>query len=377
MRERESDLEALHEIAVASSGELDPERLGLLVIERARSLTGADEATLLWWDPEANALRVLGDTYSRPFPRMLRSGEGFAGMIYRDGIPMVLEDYPGWEHSLPDAVKRGMRSVAGVPMIVGSKPVGALTVSYNRSHEMKAEELQLLALIANQVAPALEAARLHGEMVRVGRELEHANVELVEANRHKSAFLASMSHELRTPLNAIIGFSELLADASEGQFDEATTSRFLNQIVTSGRHLLSLINDILDLSKVEAGQMQLALERVSMADAVEQVTRGVEPLVARKRIELAAQVDPQLVLTADAQKLRQMLLNVVSNAIKFTPEAGRVTITAGRSGDSAEVAVADTGIGIAESDLSRIFEEFRQAGDASGRKQEGRVSASR
>jgi signal transduction histidine kinase/DNA-binding response OmpR family regulator len=202
-------------------------------------------------------------------------------------------------------------------------------------------------------------------------QLEQRNVALQEANRHKSVFLANMSHELRTPLNAIIGFSELLTDAREGQFDDATRKRFLSQILTSGKHLLGLINDILDLSKVEAGQMELRLSLVSVAEAVDQVSKTVEPLVAKKNITLLAKVDGAGEVLADGGKLKQMLLNLVSNAIKFTPEDGTVTIDAVRMQDTVEISVADTGIGIAEPDLKQIFHEFHQVDPGPGRKHEG------
>jgi len=202
-------------------------------------------------------------------------------------------------------------------------------------------------------------------------QLEQRNVALQDANRHKSVFLANMSHELRTPLNAIIGFSELLTDAREGQFDDATRKRFLSQILTSGKHLLGLINDILDLSKVEAGQMELRLSLVSVAEAVDQVSKTVEPLVAKKNITLLAKVDGAGEVLADGGKLKQMLLNLVSNAIKFTPEDGTVTIDALRTKDTVEISVADTGIGIAEPDLKQIFHEFHQVDPGPGRKHEG------
>src|SRR3989440_1532315 len=202
-------------------------------------------------------------------------------------------------------------------------------------------------------------------------ELEQRNLALQEANRHKSVFLANMSHELRTPLNAIIGFSELLTDAREGQFDDATRKRFLSQILTSGKHLLGLINDILDLSKVEAGQMELRLSLVSVAEVVDQVTKTVEPLVAKKNITMLAKVDGAGDLLADGGKLRQMLLNLVSNAIKFTPEDGTVTIDALRTKSTVEVSVTDTGIGIAEADLKQIFHEFHQVDPGPGRRHEG------
>ena len=180
-----------------------------------------------------------------------------------------------------------------------------------------------------------------------------------------------MSHELRTPLNAIIGFSELLTDAREGQFDEATRKRFQGQILTSGKHLLGLINDILDLSKVEAGQMELRLQPVSVADAVDQVAKTVEPLLAKKAITLRANVDGAGEVIADAGKLKQMLLNLVSNAIKFTPDGGAVTIGAVRTEDTVEISVADTGIGIADEDMKQIFHEFHQVDPGPGRQHEG------
>jgi len=202
-------------------------------------------------------------------------------------------------------------------------------------------------------------------------QLEQSNAALLEANRHKSVFLANMSHELRTPLNAIIGFSELLTDARDGQFDEATRTRFLSQILTSGKHLLGLINDILDLSKVEAGQMELRLQTVSIADVVDQVVKTVEPLVGKKNIQLQAQVDGAGEVLADAGKLKQMLLNLVSNAIKFTPEGGSVSLAASRLKDTVEISVTDTGIGIAQADQRQIFREFHQVDHGPGRKHEG------
>src|SRR5581483_6492640 len=150
-------------------------------------------------------------------------------------------------------------------------------------------------------------------------------------------FLANMSHELRTPLNAILGFSELLIDAADGQYPAPTRLRFLGQIHSSGKHLLSLINDILDLSKVEAGQMELRLETLSVATLVGQVCTTVEPLAAEKRIKLHCQADEAGEVLADAIKLKQMILNLVSNAIKFSLDGGNVTVTATRVFDRLEI----------------------------------------
>jgi PAS domain S-box-containing protein len=207
------------------------------------------------------------------------------------------------------------------------------------------------------------------------KEAEYAinnlNAELRIANQHKSEFLATMSHELRTPLNAILGFSELLLDDSVGKYNAATSQKFLTQISTSGKHLLDLINDILDLSKVEAGQMFLELETVSIAETVGLVMNTIEPIASKKGVRVEANVGAAGRLQADPHKMVQMLLNLVSNAVKFTPEGGSVTIAAQRQAETVEISVTDTGIGIAKSDLDRLFREFQQLDSGPGRHQEG------
>src|SRR5260370_413052 len=173
-------------------------------------------------------------------------------------------------------------------------------------------------------------------------EVEATNRELRAANTHKTAFLANMSHELRTPLNAILGFSELMIDRP---FPQATRQRFLEQIHSSGKHLLGLINDILDLSKIEAGQMELRLQKVSAAEIIAQVASTVYPLSAQKQIHVETEAEGAGQILADESKVRQMILNLVSNAIKFSPAGGRVTIRAALVAARLEIAVAATGIG--------------------------------
>ncbi|HET7466701.1 MAG TPA: response regulator [Candidatus Dormibacteraeota bacterium] len=206
---------------------------------------------------------------------------------------------------------------------------------------------------------------------RLVNELKDANRELKEASDHKSVFLANMSHELRTPLNAIIGFSELMLDAKESQFDTATQKRFLTQVHSSGKHLLGLINDILDLAKVEAGQMELRLQQTPVEPLIAQAIELVEPLAAQKKITIHSEAASAGEVLADAGKLKQMLLNLLSNAIKFTAEGGLVTITARRLPSTIEIAVADTGIGISEADQAKIFMEFHQVDPGPGRRQQG------
>jgi signal transduction histidine kinase len=193
------------------------------------------------------------------------------------------------------------------------------------------------------------------------------HVELSLAYKHKSEFLASMSHELRTQLSSIIGFSELLISDDIGKFDDAKRQEFLTQINSSGRYLLSLTSDVLDLSKAEAGQMILRIENVVVADVLRGVVSTMEPMAAKKAIRLEADGVAAGQVPADVGKLNQMLLNLVSNAVKFTPEGGSVIIGAQRLADAVEISVSDTGIGIAVSDREHLFEEFRQLDSATNK----------
>jgi signal transduction histidine kinase len=221
--------------------------------------------------------------------------------------------------------------------------------------------------IPNQDELGTLAANLNhmsGELGRLYRELE-------AASRHKSEFLASMSHELRTPLNAIIGFSEVLHERMFGELN-AKQAEYIDDIMTSGRHLLSLINDILDLSKVEAGRMELELTRFDLPATLHNALTLVSERAARHDVQLQLRLDEQVgPVVGDERKIRQVLLNLLSNAVKFTPAGGRVEMTAVPADGSVEVAVSDTGVGIAPEDQAAIFEEFRQVGTDHARKREG------
>jgi len=270
--------------------------------------------------------------------------------------------------TLPDTSRlsiRGSRRTVLVLKVAGTdQRVRLVVVGGPFSPGFGSEEISRVQQFMAAVAAALDRARLLDE-------LREANAQLREANAHKSVFLASMSHELRTPLNAVLGFSELLLDAPERNFPPETQHRFLEQIHSSGKHLLSLINDILDLAKVEAGHMELRLQPVSVAGVFEQVMSIVEPLARQKQIHVSANPGGAGQIVADAGKFKQMLLNLMSNAIKFTPEGGAVSIAGARFADRIEVTVTDSGIGIAEADLNRIFEEFQQVDSSVGRQQQG------
>jgi signal transduction histidine kinase len=220
---------------------------------------------------------------------------------------------------------------------------------------------------------ALERERQHLEEKVTERtaELERATRVAEAANQAKSDFLANMSHELRTPLNAVIGFSEVLRSAMFGEVNEKQ-AEYLSDILDAGKHLLSLINDILDLSKVEAGRMELELREISMPDALEHSLMLVRERAASHGVALRLDVSPEVgTVVADERKLRQILANLLSNAVKFTEPGGEVTLVATRDGDRLEITVSDTGVGIEASELPLVFEEFRQVGSHPGRVQEG------
>jgi len=209
------------------------------------------------------------------------------------------------------------------------------------------------------------------ELEILNYKLKESNAELVRANNLKSEFLANMSHELRTPLNAIIGFSELLLDPGDATLN-TDQREYVGDILSSGRHLLELINDILDLSKIEAGKMRLALDEFEIVSVVEEALATLRVEASRKGISLEATLDPSIpAVVADRGKLKQILTNLLSNAVKFTPAGGRVTLSTDRDGDSLRVRVADTGIGILPEDQERIFAAFVQVDGSYARKYQG------
>jgi signal transduction histidine kinase len=214
-------------------------------------------------------------------------------------------------------------------------------------------------------------ARATGELVRNRRALASANIELDKATRAKSAFLASMSHELRTPLNSIIGFSEVLLDRMAGALNPKQED-YVRDIHSSGRHQLALVNDILDLSKVEAGKMELHLSEFDLREAVTSVHRSVLPLGEAKRQQMPLVIDDQVgTAWLDEARVRQVLLNLLSNGVKYTPHGGRVTTHVRSRDGQIEIDVSDTGVGIKPEDQERVFEEFERVGSGYALDQQG------
>ncbi|GGQ57690.1 response regulator [Couchioplanes azureus] len=224
------------------------------------------------------------------------------------------------------------------------------------------DDLRLLALLGGQAGILAERQAVLDAQRRMADELSASVDALTRASQAKSAFLANMSHELRTPLNAIIGFSDLMRMEEPDGDRRRVPADWVDHIHTSGRHLLGLINDILDLAKVEAGRLELRLAPLRVDTAVEELLTGLSPLITKKELTVATALAPATA-NADRVRFRQIVENLLSNAIKFTPEGGRITVTTAVAGDAVTVTVADTGVGIAPADQQKVFEEFQQVGD--------------
>ena len=301
----------------------------------------------------------LLQTYPKRPDRSLAAGRAILdGTIAQ--VPDMLAD-PTYGHEF--ALAGNWRASVAVPMLRDGKPVGAISVGKAEAVPFSDRQIQLLTTFADQAAIAIENVRLFDEIQDKSRQLE-------VASQHKSQFLANMSHELRTPLNAILGYTELMADGIYGELPEKTMG-VLKRLESNGRHLLGLINDVLDLSKIEAGQLVLDLSDYSFEDIAQTVRSTLEPLAADKKLGFKVEVAPKLPAGhGDGRRLTQVLINLVGNAIKFT-DAGEVVISGGANDGSFHLSVRDTGPGISAADQSKLFQEFQQADNAITRKKGG------
>ena len=302
------------------------------------------------------------------FPVKYEGGPVNTSILTRQVLhyPDILDgpDVPNIMRTFAERLADGNYSQALAPMLWEDRGIGSLYVIRQPPSAFSDKEIGLLKTFADQAAIAIENARLFHEIERKSRELE-------SASQHKSDFLANMSHELRTPLNAIIGFSEVLKESMFGELNEKQ-DEYVRDIHSSGHHLLSLINDILDLSKVEAGRMELAISEFDIPSAIENAVLLVRERANRHQLALDVQVDQRLnSFTGDERKFKQILLNLLSNAIKFTPEGGRVSVRAQPTDVGVQVAVQDTGIGIAPQHQAAVFEAFRQVASEHNARREG------
>ena len=251
-----------------------------------------------------------------------------------------------------------------VPLVKDGAPIGSIMVRRTTVRPFTDKQIALVQTFASQAVIAIENVRLFNE-------IQDKNRQLQVASQHKSEFLANMSHELRTPLNAVIGFSEVLGERMFGELTDKQ-AEYVKDIHASGAHLLSLINDILDLSKVEAGRMELDVTTFSVPMAIDNAMTLIKERAGRHGITLECGIDPAVEdINADERKMKQILLNLLSNAVKFTPDGGRISVAANSIAGGVEISVTDTGIGIAPEDCAAVFEEFRQVGQQSDAKAEG------
>jgi len=296
------------------------------------------------------------------------NGPSYAARTLRDRavthVPDTDTDPAGSPETRELARRVGYRSLLQVPVLRGADAIGVIAVARRAAGPFSDKEIELLRTFGDQAVIAIENTRLF-------QELREKTEQLEIANRHKSEFLANMSHELRTPLNAIIGFSEALLERWFGALNDKQ-DEYLQDVLSSGRHLLSLINDILDLSKIEAGRMELDLAAFNLPLALDNALTLVRERATRHGIRLELAVGAGVgELVGDERKIKQILLNLLSNAVKFTPEGGHVGVRAERANGGVEVSVSDSGIGIAPEDQEAIFDEFRQVGTDYARKREG------
>jgi GAF domain-containing protein len=368
------ELRALGEVGQAVSSTLDLEAVLSTIVARAVQLAGADLATIHEYDESTRAfpIRATSDNYDpelfESFQVMpLRMGEGLIGRAADRREPMqvpdIFEESAYQSHFRDILLRKGYRALLAVPLVREDQVIGALAMIRRTPGEFAPEVIELLKTFATQSALAIQNARLF-------REVEEKGRQLAVASQHKSQFLANMSHELRTPLNAVLGYTELILDETFGDVPEPIRDS-LERARNSGQHLLGLINDVLDLSKIEAGQLTLSLADYAMEEITHAVATNVESLAAEKKLALHVIVPPDLPPgRGDSRRIAQVLLNLVGNALKFT-EAGEVRVEVTVSDGAFVVSVADTGPGISETDQAKIFEEFQQADSSSTRKKGG------
>ena len=353
---------ALAEVSQAVNSTLDLDQVLSTIVTRAVQLSATNFGAVYEYEEADEQLRLRAtygldaDVVEAMLAKTLRLGEGATGEAAQTRAPVEIANVgsANFDGELRKVIDRaGVRSLLAIPLLREGRVLGALSVSRTVTGTFPPEVTELLQTFAAQSAVAIQNARLFREIEKKSRELEIAS-------QHKSQFLANMSHELRTPLNAILGYTELIVDKIYGEIPQKITD-VLDRVQKSGRHLLGLINDVLDLSKIEAGQLSLTLSDYSVHDAVQSAVTAVEPLAKEKGLRLVVDVAAKLpVGRADERRIVQVLLNLVGNAIKFT-EAGEVAVRVRRDNGFFMVGVSDTGPGIPQAQHERIFEEFQQA----------------
>jgi signal transduction histidine kinase len=367
------ELKALGEVSQVVSSSLDLQTVLTTIVDHAVQLSGASGGVVYEYDEVTQEFRLRASHgVEDELIEVLRTArihvdEGAIGKAAVTRAPVQVPDMLDETGSVlsrvrPMLAESGYRSLLAVPLLIEQQIFGGLVIYRPESGNFSHQIVNLLQTFATQSVLAIQNARLFREIEEKGHQLEIAS-------KHKSQFLANMSHELRTPLNAILGYAELIMDDIYGEVPEKIRD-VLERVQKSGQHLLSLINAVLDLSKIEAGQLTLSISDYSIKEIVYTAMTSVESLAAEKQLTLSLELSPELPRgKGDERRLAQVLLNLLGNAIKFT-EAGEVKVRVATNDGAFLVAVSDTGTGISEADQEKIFEEFQQA-DSSSTKQKG------
>jgi signal transduction histidine kinase/CheY-like chemotaxis protein len=382
LRERTDDLaESLQQqtatadvLKVISRSTFDLPTVLQTLVESAARLCDADKATItrqrggVFFRAEAYGFSPEFIEYARTVPVLPERGSVTGRALLEGKVIHIPDVQADPDYTWTEAQRLGgFRTILGVPMLREGVAIGVLALTRSEVRPFTDKEIELVSTFADQAAIAIENVRLFEEIQDKSRQLE-------VASKHKSQFLASMSHELRTPLNAIIGVTEMLREDAR-DFKREDELEPLDRVLRAARHLLALINDILDLSKIEAGRMELHLESFPLAPVIEDVAKTVEPMATKNSNRIVVDCAGGLgTMHADQIRFRQALLNLASNANKFT-ENGTVTIAARAhrldGGDEIAIAVTDTGIGMSEEQMGRLFQEFSQADASTTRKYGG------
>jgi signal transduction histidine kinase/HAMP domain-containing protein len=365
------ELKALGKVSQAVSSTLDLQKVLITIVAHAVELSGTESGAIYEFDEKTEQFQLRAThRMSKELIQALREagselGETVLGRagVKREAVQiqdiMEVATYPLYDI----IVREGVRALLAVPLLREDRLIGGLVVRRKVAGEFSERVVDLLQTFATHSALAIQNARLFRELEEKGRELEIVS-------KHKSEFLANMSHELRTPLNAILGYTELILDKIYGEVPEKI-QEILERLEINGSHLLNLINDVLDLSKIEAGRLSLSLSEYSMAEVVQTVFTSIEALAVEKKLELKLIVPTDLTTgKGDEQRLAQVLLNLLGNAIKFT-EQGEVSVEMTVSNEKYLVSVSDTGPGLSEAEQEKIFEEFQQADSSSTREKGG------
>ena len=365
------ELRALGEVSQAVNSTLDLAEVLNTIVTKAVQLSDTDAGAIYDYDDTTSEFR-LRSTYGMDEgliaaikERHIRIGDAGIGQAAAQRAPLQIADVQNEPASqvLDVVVRAGFRAWLIIPLLGAERIVGALVVRRKRPGEFSKQTIDLLQTFAAQSVLAIQNARLF-------HEIEDKSRQLAEASQHKSQFLANMSHELRTPLNAILGYTELILDNIYGE-TPAKMRGVLDRVQKNGKHLLGLINDVLDLSKIEAGQLSLSVSDYSLKNIIQTVFSSVEPLAGEKHLTVKLDVAPELPQgRGDERRLTQVLLNLVGNAIKFT-DIGEVSIEGSSANGSFNVAVRDTGPGISTADQAKLFQEFQQADNSITKKKGG------